>query len=350
MDSDRSLRDRLKEVLGPDLERFCDVVPDMMAQELVADDRGFICNYQLSRCLLSRLSPSMKSWTSPDVLRHLLPTSPLSRMRMQPMAGSIAAISSARYPQFSYYPYLPVSHLLERRTSAPLIALIHGSSRNPAVYRDELAEFAERHGCFLVAPLFPIDLADPVPDEQYKYLTGRNLRYDEVLLSMIDELSDLTRTTFDRILMFGFSGGAQFAHRFFYVRPQVLSALSIGAPGFITLSSMEHDWWLGLRDIESVFGVPQSVDDMRRVPVQLVCGAEDDIEYEIYSRGELGLDESEYDAYGKNRIQRIRALKKVYDELGVSNELKFVPGAAHELRPLVAAAKPFLRKCLTAGA
>lgn len=349
MDSEQGIREQLKEILGPELEQFSDRVPGMMARELVANDRGFITRFQLSRPLLSRLTPGMQAWTSPDVLRHLLPSSPLSKMRMQPMAGSVAAIHSARFPQFSYYSYIPVSHLLERRKTAPVIALVHGSSRNPAVYRDEFAEFAERHGCFLLAPLFPINLADDVPDEQYKYLVGNGLRYDDVLLSMIEELSVITSTTFDRILLFGFSGGAQFAHRFFYVRPDVLHAVSIAAPGFVTLPWEEHDWWVGLRDLEKVFGVAPRVEEMRRVPVQLLCGADDNIDYEIYSRRELGLGKPEYHAYGRNRVERIGALKRTYDDLGIASRIEFVPDTRHELLPLAGAAKPFFESCLQRG-
>lgn len=346
MTDDQDMRSRLAQILGPSLEQFVDLVPDMMAREIVADDPGFITRFQLSESLLSRLTPEMKSWPSPDVLRHLLPASPLSKTRMQPIAGSVAAIQSAQYPQFSYYPYIPVAHQLERRTDASLIVLVHGSSRNPRAYRDEFAEFAEARGCFLLAPLFPMNLADPVPDEQYKYLVGEQLRYDIALLSMIDEFSAITGTSFSEVLMFGFSGGAQFAHRFFYVHPGALSGLSIGSPGFITLTTTEHDWWLGLRNLKALFGVELDEEAMRCVPVQLICGADDNIDYEIYSRQELGMDAPAYRGYGKNRIQRINALRRAYDEIGVSSELALVPQAKHELMPIAKAAKPFFDRCL----
>lgn len=346
MRNTREIRKELVKILGSEKGRFASVIPDMMAQELVAGDSGFIARFQLSESLLSRLTPEMKSWTSPDVLRHLLPRSPLSRTRMQPIAGSVAAIQSSAYPQFSYYPYIPVAHQLERGTNAPLIVLVHGSSRNPHVYRDEFAEFAEKHGCFVLAPLFPMNLAAPVPDEEYKFLVGESIRYDDVLLSMIDEFSGITGTDFSEILMFGFSGGAQFAHRFFYVRPHSLSALSIGSPGFITLAAMEHDWWVGISNMTTLFETRLDVPAMRRVPVQLICGADDNIDYEVYGRRELRLNGAEYRLYGRNRLQRIKRLQKVYDELGVSSELELVPKAGHDLIPIARAAKPFLRRCL----
>ena len=44
---------------------------------------------------------------------------------------------------------------------------------------------------------------------------------------------------------FGFSGGAQFAHRFLYIHPGRLRAVSLGAPGLVTMLDETRAWWVG---------------------------------------------------------------------------------------------------------
>ncbi|MGD9810495.1 MAG: hypothetical protein AB7U35_04060, partial [Sphingobium sp.] len=101
-------RARLADVLGTDLAGYADTIPHMMAKELVNGDPGFIAAHQLSRALLSRLTPDMRGWTTPDVLRAIYPETALSRTRMQPIAGALSSVICQAFPSFSYYPYLPV--------------------------------------------------------------------------------------------------------------------------------------------------------------------------------------------------------------------------------------------------
>lgn len=338
----------LREILAPDLAHYAERLPDMMAQELVMDDRGFIARFQLCEALLSQITPEMKGWATPDVLRAVYPDTPFSKTRMQPIAGALGAVSCNAYPQLSYYPYMPVEHMAEGRKAAPLIIAVHGSSRNPKDYRDLYAEFAESAGCFVLAPLFPLDLATAAPDEEYKYLVGDKTRYDHALWAMVDELSQAADVEFSSILFFGFSGGAQFGHRIFYACPERFAAMSFAAPGFITLPTDKYNWWVGLKDFETLFGMPVQEARLKDVKIQLMCGAEDTVSYEIYSRQEMEMSDADYEQYGVDRMSRIRALKKSYDALGLDIRLDVVPDAAHTLAPLIEASKPFFRSILEA--
>lgn len=342
-------RERLREMLGEPLASYADLIPEMMAQELLRDDRGFIARYQLSQPLLSRLTAGMRSWTTADVLRSVLPDTPFSRTRMQPIAGALAAVSCQAFPAFCHYPYVPVRHMVEGRRDAPLIIAVHGSSRNPKDLRDAYAIFAEQHGCFVLAPLFPMNLATSVPDEEYKQLIGDRLRYDHVVWAMADELAAATGTRFSKVLLFGFSGGAQFAQRLLYVDPGRLAAVSLGAPSYMTLPTRERNWWTGIGDFERLFGKTVDFDALRRVPIQLLCGTEDDLDFEIYSPAEMGIGAEAYGAYGRNRKQRLFALRDAYARLGIESETQLVEGAAHAFAPLAEASKPFFERCLKQG-
>lgn len=333
--------EQLAALLGPELARFAPVIPRAMANELLRNDRGFIARYQLSEALLARLRPEMRHWTTPQVLRTLAAHSPLARNRMQAVAGALAPIMSREYPAFCYYPYVPFGHVAEERREAPLIVAVHGSSRNPKDLRDAYAEFAERLGCFVLAPLFPLDLNARVPDEDYKQLVGDGIRYDLLLWAMVAELSAIVSTRFTRILLFGFSGGAQFAQRLLHVDAGRLDAVALGAPTYVTLPDADHGWWTGIADFERLFGKPVELEAMRRVPIQLLWGSRDDLDCDIYDAGEMKLDDAAYAAYGRNRAQRVATLAQAWARIGIKAELMQVDGAGHVFAPLLEASKPF---------
>jgi pimeloyl-ACP methyl ester carboxylesterase len=191
-----------------------------------------------------------------------------------------------------------------------------------------------------------MDLTTTVPDEEYKQLIGDKYRYDRILWTMIDELAAATNTRFSKILLFGFSGGAQFAQRLLYVDPDRLTAVSLGAPSYVTLPDTGTNWWTGIGDFEHRFGKPADLEAMRRVPVQLLCGSEDDLDIDIYSPTEMGMDAARYAAYGRTRQQRLQTLREAYAALGMETEAALIPGAAHAFAPLLEASKPFFERFL----
>ncbi|MHA6766259.1 alpha/beta hydrolase family protein [Sphingobium ummariense] len=336
----------LAAILGPELAHFAPLIPQAMAQELLRDDRGFIARHQLGEALLARLRPEMRHWTTPDVLRTLDPRSPFARNRMQAVAGALAPVACRAFPGFCYYPYVPFGHVAEGRSEAPLIVAVHGSSRNPKDLRDAYATFAERLGCFVLAPLFPLDLTTRVPDEEYKQLVGDRVRYDRLLWAMVEELAAITTTRFSRILLFGFSGGAQFAQRLLHVDPGRLDGVALGAPTYVTLPDRDRGWWSGIGDFERLFGKPLDFEAMRSVPVQLLCGSADELDCDIYDAEEMGLDAAAYAGYGRNRQQRIAVLARAWARMGIPTEQVRIEGAGHAFLPLLEASKPFFERIL----
>jgi pimeloyl-ACP methyl ester carboxylesterase len=285
----------------------------------------------------------MRDLASPDVLRRVVRETEFFRTRMQPIAGAIGCVSSQRYPRYSYYPYVPVNFDEDQADAATLIVAVHGSSRNAIAQRDNFSRFAEETGCFVLAPLFPIDFSTEVPDEEYKYVIGSRQRYDLILFDLIEEFERLARVCFGQILLFGFSGGGQFAHRIMYLHPERFAAVSVGAPGFITRLNENHDWWVGIRDVEARTGSPVNMDALRRLPVHLVCGESDDIPFEIYSREEMGLSEREYEEYGRDRVVRLRVLERDFRAAGLNVEVDFVAGESHDPGGLMKVVCEFFR-------
>lgn len=89
---------------------------------------------------------------------------------------------------------------------------------------------------------------------------------------MIDEVAGRYGVNAERFLLYGYSGGGHFAHRFFYLHPERLKAVSIGAPGSVTLPDENHDYWVGCRNLEALFGKRLDIPAMRTVPVHQVVG------------------------------------------------------------------------------
>ncbi|MBN2984417.1 hypothetical protein [Cohnella algarum] len=250
-------------------------------------------------------------------------------------------LCASRYDQrFSYCAYVPKSYDEVRPGKHALVVLVHGTDRAAQRYRDEWIDFAERHGAFVLAPLFPAGIIEENELNAYKFVKYHDIRFDLVLLAMVEELAGKYGVEFGRFALFGFSGGAQFVHRFYYLHPERLSAVSIASPGNVTLLDDSLDWFVGTRDFRKQFGSPIEQDKLRDIPVQLVVGA---LDCETLPKG----DESPFwqegvDYAGDSRIARIRSLKRSMEKHGIRVRLDEIPGVKHEGVKLFPAVKFFL--------
>lgn len=336
---------QLATVLSPEVMPFIDFIPDAMKAELLADDGNFLRRYQMTSDLAARFAADMRHLASPDAMRRVLRPTAFFRTRMQPVAGAIGHVACDKWPRYGYYPYVPVNFSLDdhARVSATLIVAVHGSSRNAIAQRDYFKGFAEANNCFVLAPLFPIDFSIEVPDEEYKYVIGSKERYDSILFDMITEFGALCNVEFDCILLCGFSGGGQFAHRIMYLHPERFTAVSVGAPGSITLLDTAYPWWVGVGDMETVAGRPIDYEALRALPVQLVCGRDDDLPFEIYSLDELGMTAEAYANYGRDRVTRMRRLCADYTAVGMNVQMELVDDAKHSPDALISRIENFFR-------
>lgn len=250
--------------------------------------------------------------------------------------------------RFSYCAYVPEGYKADGIDTYPLLVAVHGTGRMMSLYRDSFADFAERHRAIVLAPLFPAGITGPDDLSSYKMLRRSDIAYDQVLLSMVGEMRARYRIRGDRFALFGFSGGGHFTHRFLYLHPERLWAASIGAPGVVTLLDSEHDFWVGVRNFESVFGKPIDLEAMRRVPVQMVVGAKDTETWEITITPESTLWMPGADLAGENRQHRLLALKASFEKHGIAVRHDVIADTAHWMPPTVPAVEAFLGDCLPA--
>ncbi len=237
------------------------------------------------------------------------------------LTGCIPFVACQHDPRVSYCLYVP-SKIIK------VCVYVHGTDRDVMHYRDHLADFAERTHTLIVAPLFPAGLIEPDDVDNYKFLRFYDLRFDLMLLNMLDEIGARYDAPVKQFMLGGFSGGAQFAHRFAYLHPHRVSGVSIAAPGRITLLDDAMDWWVGTRDLNTHFGQAINIEELRQVPIQLIIGADDDADITAND------DIPQARIAGNTRRARLQTLYENYQQHGLSVQRDIVDDCAHDWLPL----------------
>lgn len=256
--------------------------------------------------------------------------------------------------------YIPQSHYsLNTSAKLPLIVNVHGSLRRAERARDSLIDLADQVGAAILAPLFPAGVGDPNDSHGYKFLKCGDLRYDLILLSMVDEVKlRWPGIETDKFYLVGFSGGGQFVSRFFYLHPDRLRGVSVGAPGTVTSLDRSLKWPRGLKDVKEQFdGLLVDVDALKSVRhVQLAVGG-DDVEppggglLKWYAEQKNG-DRIVERTVGKSLSNRTEALARLRDELrdaGLEVRYDVVPGVGHEVQKVLPTVIQFLQDVLSSS-
>lgn len=274
------------------------------------------------------------------------PCPPLSQYEL----GHTIAIACQADQRFSYCLYVPPALKdAESRASARVLVAVHGTGRGNQTMRDLFVPLADKLGLIVMAPLFPAGIIDPHDRDNYKYIEYKDIRFDRVVLAMLDEVGRRYGVPVDRVAMFGFSGGAHFAHRFLYLHPERLEAVSACAPGSPTLLDESRDWWVGVRNIEQRFGRPLDHEALRKVAIHLAVGdADTDTDEITHFEGSPHWMEGANDA-GVTRVERLRSLTASLAAKGLNVELDVLPGVRHECGPLAASAMAFFERVLAAS-
>lgn len=264
--------------------------------------------------------------TSLQTVNHSIP-----EREIELLYGATPALTYQQDKRFCYFLYVPASARHEPPAAGyPLVVLVHGTARTVEGYRSGFAEFAEEQQCILLLPLFPVGIDTALDLDEYKRLQHGQLRYDQILLGMVDEVATIYPVQSNRFLLHGFSGGGQFTHRFLYLHPDRLRGVSVGAPGSVTLVDDTRPWWVGTKDVEDRFGIDINKQAIADVPVLLVIGERDtnpdDIQIDTSEPAWMeGINET-----GSTRQERIQTLQHNLSGLGCSVRHAVVPGVGHE--------------------
>ena len=172
------------------------------------------------------------------------------------------------------------------------------------------------------------------PKEEYR-------RLDLQLLAMIDDARErLARQyllSFDRrVLMNGFSAQAMFANRFTFMHPDRVKAAAIGAPGgwpiapVATHHKQPLRYPIGVADFRQVTGQDIDMRELRRVPLLIFMGDQDENDAVPYGDAYETEDrELIFPMFGYKPIERWEAAKTFYGQAGLNAEFKLYPGVGH---------------------
>ena len=261
--------------------------------------------------------------------------------------GHTAIFAAKADPRFHYCLYVPPK--VGSGAKVDLLVAMHGTGRTSFLdFRDGFAEFGRWNDCAVLCPIFPVGVLGDANRSGYKYIAEGDIRYDEIVLKMVDEVAAKYAQDWSNFAMFGFSGGGHFTHRFAILHPAKLWAASIGAPGSVTLLDPTKDWWVGIRDVKQRFGIDFDAAALARTPVQMLVGEADLETWEItHKPGGTYWMEGANDA-GPTRPERLKALKASFESVGVDVRLDLVPGVSHDRLKVLDRVKDFLSDVLRA--
>ena len=167
---------------------------------------------------------------------------------------------------------------------ASIVVTVHGVSRNVQEHAELFAPFAEEQGVVLIAPSFT-----PERNEGYQRLSeeGAAQRADRALDAIVDEVAAATGADGSRFRLFGFSGGAQFAHRYVLAHPERVISAAIGAAGWYTFPDSRTPYPYGLGASPERGKLRFDPGRFLRVPIAVFVGVADTTGGENFRRDEL---------------------------------------------------------------
>ncbi len=223
-------------------------------------------------------------------------------------------------------PDVPECFIANVRANQRVLVAVHGISRNAA----EIAMRFAAHPAFarttIVAPLFTKERFG-----QYQQIAAGKegqTRADEGLLRLLEELAGEHGLSAERFALFGFSGGAQMAHRFAMLHPHRVERLCVVSAGWYCLPQPDLPWPYGIGDESGAALIgPEFLD----IPTTVIVGNRDTRVDASVRQDPLILEHQ-----GTNRLRRarcyVRAVSAYADNLGKAGRpsLLTLHGMSHD--------------------
>jgi len=255
-------------------------------------------------------------------------------------SGLKPAISLKSEPRCAYGLYVPDSAIKNGpHLDTEVLVFVPGLVQT--ISPKKFMDLADEVGAIILHPYFPSDLSGDYDPSGYCHVLSDGVRYDLLLLQMLDEFSLRFGVEVNKIKLCGGSGGAQFAHRFMLLHPEKVSAVSLAAPASVTLPTEKAPWWAGMGDVASQFGFEPDLSKLKGLPVQIVIGDRDLLPVQGLS-AKHWMDEAA--VAGENRLERAKALAQSLQSLDADVELTVVPQVGHVLAKLWDYTIPYLRR------
>ncbi len=213
------------------------------------------------------------------------------------------------------------------KPGVPLMVSVHGIRRQAKLQARLFAPLIESIGGTLVVPVFQ---RKKYTDYQRLGRHGYGQRSDLALKSVLAEVGNETDASSPSIVMFGYSGGGQFVHRFAMSYPRQVLRIAIAASGWYTFPDRRLPYPEGIgycKDLPDVFLDPAR---FLQIPTLVLVGEHDSIRDRTLNQSK-NLDIRQ----GKDRIERARnwatAMRTAAAQYNYETDIKFsvVPGCGH---------------------
>ena len=211
---------------------------------------------------------------------------------------------------------------------------VHGISRDHEEQIELLRPEASKHGYALLAPRFD---AEGWPDYQRLGRRGRGPRADLALDRAVERLENRIGLAMSDRFLIGYSGGAQFVHRYAMAHPYRIRAAVCAAAGWYTLPDPSRMYPHGLNVDGGLAGVRLDPAAFLRVPI-LTAAGDRDVESEAM-RSSSRLDRTQ----GRTRVERGRnwndAMFRAAEKRAIESERSFLllENAGHAFSECIAA-------------
>lgn len=210
-----------------------------------------------------------------------------------------------------------------------MLVSVHGISRNAEQQAKAFSAICEAEGAVLLLPIFTRER-----HRAYQRLgrTGQDSRVDLLLHALLAEASAVSGSDACRFRLFGYSAGAQFAHRYVMAHPDRVERAVIAAAGWYTFPDHTDRFPYGIRPSNKLKGVSLNPEKFLRVPIQVLVGADD--------KGGSNLRRTKRvdGQQGATRVERARrwtdAMRSAAAAYGLAPrvELAEVPGIDHSFK------------------
>lgn len=217
---------------------------------------------------------------------------------------------------------------------APPLVAVHGIRRGAEEQAALFGAGAAAQGRVVVAPLFD---ADHWP--HYARI-GSKRRADLALIDLMQQLRRERMVGAERFDLFGFSGGAQFAHRFAMLHPEQIRRLSLASAGWYTFPDQaDYPYGLGQRtgrDDDHGPRIQAALDTFLRLPIRVSVGARDNVP-DANTRNGDAIDAQQ----GRDRKARasrwVEAVEIAAAVRGIVPRVRLsvLPGCGHDFRRCV---------------
>lgn len=257
----------------------------------------------------------------------------LTRRKGRTFAAPFIIKQAGPFGQDGLKCWLAVPARLNR--NLPPLLVVHGVLRDAKGMLKEVASAAARTGQLVIAPLF---------SEQgrpgYQRVLGRS-RADLSLIFLLQMLWQNGIANTHTVDLLGYSGGAQFVHRFALLYPHLVRRLNVCSAGWYTMPDASAAYPYGLAaPAKRLSGYPAFMTDnlhhFLQLPIRVFVGEKDN-QVDQYTRSGPEIDQQQ----GTHRLARavnwVQALRTAASERGLQTDISMtvLENCGHDFRSCV---------------